>query len=196
MSQPTSRRRLLALLPALAVPAALAACASPEPALYALAVMPGTTRPAGRGTLKLRRIGLAGYLDRPQIVRTGSDYRLVVDSGERWGEPVDDMMARILAEDLTQRLPGRTVFTSAGTLSADADATVEIDLQRLDADGTGTVTLLAQVAVDPSRGRQGGVRTVRLTSPAGGSATPSIVAAMSKLVGQLADQIAAMPGVP
>jgi uncharacterized lipoprotein YmbA len=183
------RRRLLAV--PLGLPLALAACASAEPNYYTLQARPGPLAAGGVRLVELRRIGLAGYLDRPEIVRNNADYRLRIPGGERWGEPLGDLVARILAEDLNLRLPGSSVFTSAGAISATADATVELDLQRFDMDASGQVLLVAQVAVSRGRGRGAAeTRAVRLTVPPAGPGTTALVAAMSEAIGQLADRIA------
>jgi uncharacterized lipoprotein YmbA len=181
------RRRAL-----LALPLAAAACASPEPAYYTLAPRPGTAQPGGPRLVELRRIGIAGYLDRPEIVRNSADYRLSLGAGERWGEPLGALVARVLAENLNTRLPGSSVFTSSGAISADPDATIELDLQRFDADASGQAVLLAQVAVTRGRTRKADARTVRLVVSPTGSATVDLVAALSTALGQLADQIAPM----
>jgi len=184
-----SRRGLLGLTLA----GTAAACTSPEPAYYTLAAVPGVPQRGGPATVELRRPGLAGYLDRPGIVRSNSAYSLLVTGSERWGEPLGDLFARILAEDLNSRLPGSSVFTSAGSITAEADATVETDIQRFDADPSGQVVLLAQVAV--SRGLARGsaaTRVVRLTVQPASARTADLVAAMSTALGQLADTLAAM----
>ena len=170
--------------------ALLAACSSPEPAYFTLAAVPGDARAGGPALVELRRPGVAGYLDRPEIVR-GGGYQLKVASNERWGEPFGDLFGRVLAEDLNRRLPGTTVFTSAGSISATADATVEIDVQRFDADGTGVVVLAAQVAVSRVRRGPAVTRAIRLQRPAG-TTTVDLVAAMSGLVGEMADVVAGM----
>jgi uncharacterized lipoprotein YmbA len=103
-----------------AAPLLLAGCASPEPAYFTLAARPGAPQPGGLRLVELRRIGLAGYLDRPEIVRTSADYRLHLGAGERWGEPLGALVARVLAEDLNTRLPGTSVFTASGSISAGA----------------------------------------------------------------------------
>ena len=171
----------------------LTSCASPEPAYYTLAPVRGATQGGGPALVELRRPGLAGYLDRPEIVRAGSAYQLRVAGTERWGEPLGDLIARILAEDLNQRLPGSSVFTAAGSISAEANATVELDVQRFDADASGQVTLLAQVAISRGRARSNVVaRTVRLSATPAGPSTPELVAAMSTVLGQLADEVASL----
>ena len=182
------RRRLLLLLPGAI---ALARCASPDPAFYTLRAVPGAALGGGPLTVKLARPGLAGYLDRSEIVRDSSSSRLRLSGGERWGEPLGDMIGRVLALDLSLRLPGSSVFTEAGAISVDAAATVEVDVQRLDADSSGVVVLLAQVAVQQSGGRRSTLaRSVRLTATPTGPDTPELVSAMSVVLGQLADQIA------
>ena len=130
--------------------------------------MPGPAQGGGPRTVQLRRIGLAGYLDRNTIVRADAGYRLHIDENERWGEPPADMIGRVLAQDLTQRLPGSTVFTEAGAITADADTVVELDVQRFDLDVSGVVILAAQVAVQGSRGREAlSARAFRLTERPG-----------------------------
>lgn len=182
-----------------------ASCASPEPTYYTLAPVPGASAPgaaasgsatpAGGGprTVQLRRPGLAGYLDRPEIVRGGGPYQLRVAGTERWGEPLGDLIGRVTAENLAARLPGTTVFTEAGSITADPDTTVELDVQRFDADAAGQVSLLAQVSVQRGRDWQGTrTRTLRLTATPASGSTADLVAAMSRVLGQLADEVAAM----
>ena len=69
-----------------------AGCSSPPTELYTLAPVPGTAARIAARSIELRRIGLAGYLDRPEIVRSAADYRLRVTDRERWGEPLGGMI--------------------------------------------------------------------------------------------------------
>ena len=184
------RRRALLLTPLVLT---AARCASPDPAIYTLRAVPGVASGGGPSAVKLARPGLAGYLDRPEIVRDSAANRLALRSGERWGEPLGDMIGRVLAEDLSQRMAGSSVFTEAGSISVDAAATIELDIQRFDLDASGTVVLQAQVAVEPGRSHDPvGTRSIRLTLPPTSDSTSDLVGAMSTLLGQLADQIAAM----
>lgn len=178
------RRELLLLLAA--VPAG---CASPDPALYVLAPIPGTSEAAGSRMVELRAIGLARYLERSQIVRSSESYRLDVLANEWWGEPLDAMISRVLVEELTQRLPGSTVFPENGAIGANAAVTVAVNIERMDTDATGAVLLIAQVEV---RGRSSATRNVRLTVTPTTAGTPGLVDAMSRGLAQLADIIATM----
>jgi uncharacterized lipoprotein YmbA len=180
------RRRILGLL----LVAGLSACASPDPTYYTLAPVPGPVLAGGPPTIEVRRPGLAAYLDRTDIVRRSDDYRLAIASGEQWGEPLDNLIGRVLAENLTDRLPGSTVFSDDAV--SPHEALVNLDIGRFDADAKGTVTLLAQVAVQRAPNQRQATRSVRLTAQTQSPSTSDMVAAMSQLLGQLADAIAAM----
>jgi uncharacterized lipoprotein YmbA len=165
----------------------LTGCASPTPDLFTLAPVPGEVLPGSPAVVQLRDIGLAKYLDRPQIVRSTEDHRVRLGNNERWGEPLGAMLSRVLAENLRQRLPGTVVFGEGGAITAEPNAIVEVDVQRLDADGAGAVVLVAQAAR-----RGGATRAVRMSVQPASSDTSDQVGAMSVAVGQLADTIAKM----
>jgi uncharacterized protein len=188
MTDPVTRRRLL--LVALAG-AAFAGCStSAPPRLYTLASRPGPTLAHGPATIAVRDVALAKYLDRPQIVRRGGVYQLEAAEFDRWGEPLSDMVTRVLIEDLSQRLPGSQVFRDASPTATDAQATLEIDISRFDADPDDTVVLAARWAL--RHGEQPGpAQSARFTAKPASKSTTDLVAAMSDALGQLADRIAA-----
>ena len=178
------------MLAAAGVPAALlAGCASPNPALYTIAPIPGTPQTGAPKVIRLRTIGLARYLERPQIVRSSEDYRLDVMANEWWGEPLGAMLGRILVTELTQRLPGSTVYLDSGAISATPDATVEINIERLDEDRAGQLILAAQIAVS---GRRVDARSVRFMVTPPDATTTGFAGAVSTAVAQLADTVAGM----
>ncbi len=169
----------------------LGGCSSPDPTYYTLQTVPGTLIPGPPTTIEVRRPGLAGYLDRSDIVLKSQSYKLSLNSQKAWAEPLGDMIGRVLTQDLSQRLPGKSVFTQSGAITADADLRVEVDIQSFDADGTGDVMLTAEVAIE--RGMTHHPQTTRhlsLRAPLNGSGEAAQVAAMSGLLGSLADQIA------
>ena len=172
---------------------AMASCFSPDPSYYTLAAIRGIPMPGGPSLVELRRPGIAGYLDRSEITRSNTPYQVKLASGERWGEPFGDMIGRVLAEDLNSRLSGSSVFTSAGAISADAGARVEIDIQRFDADADGQIVLAAQVAVTRNGNRgEPTTRSIRFNVPPAGSTTAAYVAAMSQALARASDDIATL----
>lgn len=174
----------------------LTSCASPQPAFYTLAAIPGTPGTARVRAIELRRVGLAGYLDRPEIVRESNDYRVRFQTTERWAEPLGTLIERVFTENLVQRLPGTSVYGESGAISTRPDLVIEVDILRLDPEA-GQAVLLAQIAIrtdgrkDQTTAR---AEVVRLAAPAG-STTRDLAAAESALLGRLADAVAArLPG--
>jgi uncharacterized lipoprotein YmbA len=184
---------MTARLAALVLAGVLAACSSPSPVLYTIAPVQGRVQTGGPKVIALQQISTARFLERSQIVRSSENYRLDVMSNDWWGEPVGAMLSRVLIEELGQRLPQSTVFAESGAVTASPDATIELNVQRLDQDAAGNLVLQAQTSVS-FKGRRGGpaLRSFRfvVTPP-----TPDIqgeVSAISTAVGQLADGLTAM----
>jgi len=193
------RRRLAAFsfpalaLPAVALPGLVSACgASPDPVLYTVAVRPGAALPGGPRVVQLRDIGLASYLDRREIVRSSEDYRLGVMANTWWGEPLGSMLGRVLVVELSQRLPNSKIYSESGAITADPNAVVGVNIQRLDTDKAGTLVLLAQAAVEFNRPKRSAARNFAISKT---PPTPDVagqVAATSDAVAELADGIAAL----
>jgi uncharacterized lipoprotein YmbA len=164
---------------------------SPQSTFYVLSPVGGVAEQASPLNLKLRRPGIAGYLDRPEIVKRILDHRLTVTDTDRWGAPIDEMLGRVLALDLEQGLGGAVVFTEDGSLTADADLTIEVNVRELDMDAAGNVDLLAAVAIERGDAEVPlGTKAIHLRRAPSGSTTAALVSAMSSLVGELADQVA------
>ena len=169
----------------------VASCSSADPTYYTLLPVNGTPASAVAQSVEIRRPGLAGYLDRSDIVLKSASYRLDVDSQLRWGEPLGDMIGRVISQDLSQRLPGTSVFTQSGAITADPDLRIEIDIQGFDADASGRVVLTAQVAVESGRSHvPTSTRHVSVTAQPSGPGAGALVATMSQLLGTLSDQLA------
>jgi hypothetical protein len=172
--------------------AVLTACSSPNPVLYTIAPVQGPVQPGGPKVIALQQISTAHYLERSQIVRSSENYRLDVMSNDWWGEPLSAMLSRVLTEELGQRLPQSTVIGETGAVSASPDATIELNVQRLDEDASGNVVLQAQASVS-FKGRTGPVlRSFRFVVTPPGADIQGEVTAISTALGQLADGVASM----
>jgi uncharacterized protein len=169
-----------------------AACSSPNPVLYTVAVAPGTAQGGGPRVVLVQQVAVAHFLERSQIVRSSENYRLDVMENDWWGEPLAPMVNRVLVEELSQRLPGSTVIADNGAVTARPDATVEVNILRLDEDAGGALVLQAQAAVRATRETQPELRDFRFVVPPSGPGTGGEVAAISTAVGRLADGIASM----
>jgi uncharacterized lipoprotein YmbA len=179
-------------LAALALTMVVVACSSPTPALYTIAPVTGPTQTGAPRIILLRQIGLARYLERSQIVRSTENYRLDVMANDWWGEPLGPMLSRILVEELGQRLQGSVVLSENGAVTSPADATIELNIQRLDEDQAGSLILHAQAEVD-FKGRTTPVpRSFSFTVPPPTPDQAGEVAAISVAIGHLADDLASV----
>jgi uncharacterized protein len=185
------RNRPLALLALLT----LAGCASSPPTrFFALdAVAPGAATPrATGGPVKIDAVHIPPALDRDSMVRGESDNQLQISSQDRWAGDLGEMIGRVLTQDLAQRLPSGMVIAPDSPAPPDVRGVV-VDILTfqpqagevvLDADWT----LLAGTQSNPVLHR-----SVHLTLAAAPSAQGE-AEAMSSLLGQLADGIAAQIG--
>jgi uncharacterized protein len=169
-----------------------AACSSPNPNLYTIAPVSATTQGSAPKVITLRQIGLARYLERSQIVRSSENYRLDVMANDWWGEPLGSMLARVLVDELGQRLPQSTVYAETGAVSVLPDATIELNVSRLDESASGSLILEAQAAITAKGWIAPNTRAFRFEIAPRQTDVAGEVAAISVAVGQLADGLATM----
>ncbi len=181
----------------------LAACgASPRTRFYTLAPVPPRTASvtASEAPLKVSAVHIPGVLDRNSIIRGEADHKLDISSQERWGGDLGEMIRQTLTQDLQQRLPDGMVVPPQSPAPDNAHGLV-VDVVHFGPGASGQVELDATWTVlAGSPARVVLQRTARLTAhasepppaadhEAAGSAS-SQAAAMSTLLGQLADEIA------
>ncbi len=189
MTMSIGRRRLACLI----LPALASACSSSDPVLYTLPVKPGPQFPKSPPVVQVRDIGLARYLDRREIVRSSADYKLGLASNDWWGEQLGGMLSRVIVLGLSQRLPSSSIYAEGGAISADPNAVLAVNIQRLEPDASGAnVELLAQAAVEFNRPRHTANRNFQITKPLGARTVAGQVAATSDAVGELTDGLAAL----
>jgi uncharacterized protein len=180
------------LLPVLAL-LTLAGCASSPPTrFFALdPVAPGAAATAGETSapVKVDAVHIPPALDRDSMVRGESDNQLEISSQDRWAGDLGEMIRRVLTQDLAQRLPSGMVIAPESPAPPHARGLV-VDVLTfqpqagevvLDADWT----LLQGTQSNPVLRR-----SEHLTLGAAASAQGQ-AEAMSALLGQLADAIAA-----
>lgn len=136
-------------------------------------------------------VELPDYVDIPQIVvRTGSN-TLDQATFDQWGGSLDDMLPRVLVDDLALRLPSDNfvTFPQAGDLAF--DYRVPVTISQFDVSSAGEAVVVARWQV---RGKSGSgmviLRDTVARAQASGSSYDARVAALSKAVAILADEIA------
>lgn len=192
-------RRTLA---AASLAGALVGCAQTVPTnFYTLSVSTEPTvakRPAQGLVIGLGPITLPQYLDRPDIVtRQGANQMRLADLN-KWAEPLEPLLTRIMAEDLYALLDANDVIPIPQRGDIPLDRVVEVDINRFDADDSGTVVLDARWRI-----YRGDNETLLVSGRSQiteqGAAVPdydAIVAAMSRAVGRASEEIAAAIASP
>jgi uncharacterized lipoprotein YmbA len=183
-----SRRALAAGLLALPV---LAACGTtPSPRLFTLTTRPANAVGKFSKTISVKRVDLAKYLDRPQIVRYSDSYELSLSEFNRWGEGLADMITRVLVQSIAELLPGSQVYADSGAVTlSTADISLEVNIDRFEPDPTGAIVLQAQW-IGLGKGQRNHLNSARISVTPSSSDSPAQVAAMSDALAELAKQIA------
>ena len=185
--------RRAAPLVALALLLAAGCGSSPPSHFYVLTADPVPPRAgaAGGNTVALGRVTLPGTLDRPQIARRKGGNEIVFTEEERWAGPLDDMVRRVLADDLAARLPAGVSLIESSA-KPPPGVTIAVEVSRFDADESGGVTLTARwEALGPNGRPLGPPRESTIVEPGSGRDAAAVVATMSRAVGALAARIAA-----
>ena len=182
------------LIPVLLILTLTGCASSPPTRFFALdPVSPAADQAGGRGApVKVDAVHIPPALDRDSMVRGESDNQLQISSQDRWAGDLGEMIRRVLTQDLARRLPSGMVIAPESPAPPSARGLV-VDILTfqpqagevvLDADWT----LLRGTQTNPVIRR-----SVHLTAPAASSAQGQ-AAAMSTLLGELADGIASRIG--
>ena len=215
MNPRAAARRLLAL----AVSIGLAGCAVTDPTqFYALsrpvaaspesrvsASIASTPSPTGADTTSAVSIGVGpvttpSYLHRSQIVTRTGDDQMHFAMFHRWAEPLDDGIARVLAEEIGARVPTDRIvmYPWRGVVARALQYQVVVVVMRLDGRRGGDVTLDARWRILGKDGNELIFRRSTMTEIATGPGYEPMIAAMTRAVVALGQEIAAeirtMPG--
>jgi len=170
----------------------LAACGnSPPSRFYTLdptgAGSSGVVR--AKGAVAVGQITLPAELDRLSLVTREGANRIAVSDQDRWAAPLDGMIRRVLATDLSRRLPAGAVVAPGDPVPPGARM-VTLTIRSFIGDASGHVVLDADWAVSQGRGHPAIIHRETIAREAGSGDAAAIAAAMSQAIGSLADRIA------
>ena len=187
---------------------ALAGCAQTAPTnFYTLssATEPNVAKRSARGlVIGLGPISLPQYLDRPDIVTRDGPNQMRLADLNKWAEPLEPLLTRIMSEDLYALLDAEDVIPIPQRGDVPLDRIVEVDISRFDAGDTGEVVLDARWRI--YKGDNETLLTSGRSRVTEQGAPPpdydAIVAAMSRAVGRAergdrrGDRVATGPPAP
>ena len=174
--------------------ALLAGCGVTPPARFYILTPAGNSDTGSQPgpALGIGPVDFPAYLDRPEIAHRSGDNQLSFAESDRWAEPLKTTFTRTLAENLSAMLPTDQVNLYPWTRSTRVDYQITVDVLRFDADASGNVVLSAGwKIIHPDNNHVLGRYRQRYTQAAGGLRYPAIVAAQSRTLERLSQDIAA-----
>ncbi len=112
--------------------AVAAGCASSPAHLYTLSATVTPSAASSKLSVAVGPVSVPAAVDRPQIVVSTSPNQVTVDDFNRWASPLQDNLARVVAENLVALLGAPRVTLFPQTLSADVDYRVQIEIRNFE----------------------------------------------------------------
>jgi uncharacterized lipoprotein YmbA len=171
----------------------LAACGSSPPTrIYTLEPTGSPTSGVVRtkGAVAVGQITLPAELDRLSFVTREGANRIAVSDQDRWAAPLEGMIRRVLAADLSRRLPAGAVVAPGDPVPPGARS-VTLTIRNFIGNASGHVVLDADWAVSQGKGHPAIIHRETITREAGSGDAAAVAAAMSQALGALSDRIAA-----
>ena len=127
-----SIRRTVQAFAALSFVVGLTSCSSPPSRFYTLSAAGATAKNSSELSVAVGPVSIPAVIDRPEIVVSLGPNQVRLEEFNRWALPLQNNIARVIAENLMAQLgtPRVTVFPEI--TSADADYRAIIDVQRFD----------------------------------------------------------------
>ncbi|HUB91098.1 MAG TPA: PqiC family protein [Dyella sp.] len=141
--------------------------------------------------VQLTAVHIPAELDRPEVVTQDAANRLTIHDTDRWGAPLGQMMRRTLAQDLLARLPAGA-FVLPDAPAPPHTRILVVTVLNAEADASGTLTMQVSWTLLSGHPAHTELRQqLTLSSSMPSRDATAQAAAMSHVLGQLADRIAA-----
>ena len=142
-------------------------------------------------SLAIGPVEIPEYLDRPQIITRANEHELTLAEFNKWAEPLDENISRVLRENLTNLLyaDAFTVHPWRGPRST--DFRLSLDIIRFDGSLSESVSLVARWSIFGGGGRNLLVqKTSSYTEPVASPDYEALVSAQSAALAALSREIA------
>ena len=183
--------RLVTIAAVFTLTAVVAGCASPPSRFYSLSAATEPTAPSSNLSIAVGPVSVPAVVDRPQIVVNVGPNQVRLEEFNRWAAPLQNNIARVVADNLVLMLGTPRVILSEQLLSADADYRAAIDVQSFQS-APGEAALLDAVW-SVRRAKDGKAETGRTTvrETVQEKSYDALAAAHSRAVARLSRDIAA-----
>ena len=123
----------------------LAACSkTPAARFYTLSPLAeevkGDTLGGSKVIIGIAEVEVSPYLNRSEIITRSSATQVQLAQYDRWAEPLEDIVAMTVSENISRLLPAIQTITSPWP-EADVNYMLAIKIKRFDSDDTGNIRL-------------------------------------------------------
>lgn len=140
--------------------------------------------------LGLGPVRFPAYLDRLEMVTRIDENRLAISDTNRWAAPLDTAFTKILAQDLSSRMPDSRVALYPWYNDHAPDFQIVIDVQRFDVTVQGLATLDAAWTIRDVKADRLLYSTSSAFTQSEGSGSANSAAVLSDTVAELSSKIA------
>ena len=172
----------------------LTGCGSSSPINYYVLSSPSTSPPAGTSPIiGVGTVTIPEYLNRENMVFNSEENALFIADSDRWAEPLQKGIQRVLAMNLASLLDTQNIRLHPWARSAAPDYSISVNVLRLDANDK-EATLAAEWQIIQTTEQQPRSRNIKQISQSFIGNQPDaddIAAAYSVLLFQLSETIAA-----
>ena len=148
----------------------------------------GVRSETGLPVFELKTVSVPDYLDSTDILRRTGSNEVVASPSGRWGERLSLGLTDALASALSRRLPKLVIATAP---AGEPTRRILVDVERLEIGAGGRCLMAARWRIAGSDGQAASSRRGTFGETATSADDAAVAAAMTRVVGQLADQIAA-----
>jgi uncharacterized lipoprotein YmbA len=173
----------------------LGACTSTQSRFYTLnslsasGIVPAAAAEQGP-VIGVGAVTFPKYLDRPQIVTRASRNQLTLSEFDRWAEPLQDNVSRVLAENLALLIPTDHVMLQDWPRSVNVDYQVRVEVLHFDGWLGGESVLLALWSILDGSERPLMSQRASINAPVGGHDYEAMALAMNQMIESLSRDIA------
>ena len=182
--------RLVTIAAVYALAAFAAGCASPVSRFYTLSATTTSAATPSDVSVAVGPVSVPAIVDRPEIVVTTGPNQVRLEEFNRWASPLQNSIARVVAENLVGMLGTPQVTLFPQTMSSNADYRAAIEVQRFES-APGEAAML-DAAWTVSRTKDGKSQTGRTTvrEVALDKGYDALAAAHSRALARLSQDIA------
>lgn len=141
-------------------------------------------------SIAMAPLELAGYLDRPQVVIRVDGNRLHLADYDRWGEPLPEMVTRVLRENIVALGQVEAIVDSHSSLARTAEVVLRVAIDRFEGLAGRKALLTARFTIqDRNDLKVLASRELKLQKDLAGGGPQALIDTMSRLLEELSLQI-------